>query len=445
MEIFESIGYFTDNKIYKGYYLVSTSAKKLSNYLKELYSKKGIDLNSHNGNKGYRYSFGKSNNTEEKPPHAIYEYQNFFLMENEKGEFVLLDGFRRLLWYDAPDVPITVRVYEQSKLTNTDILTLLTDLNHFKFYGGGSYHERGFSLLLKTVFDLNIHDYMNAFDGYLYGTKTVHDYGTRETSQNNYDVVKERITNKFFISDINFIRELNDNGFLADRFVGATIYEHRSKSDKEFDVNSFISYLKDNKTLTDLMVKYEKIGTDNSAKSIDIVNKILGIYDNAFTLIEGGNIELSYAEKLDECKEAVKKLKKDKSLIKLTGSQKVYLIDRELEKRIIKQNEEVEFVFVVFPNESNHNPFNKELAKLEHGIYTENIKYIRTHKHLLKTTHYYGFLYNGEHELQFMHNYSGYDGHGKKYTRLEAFNNRKIKLEHKVEVFARLPKEILKR
>ena len=145
----KSLGTHKDTIIDVDYQLMTiNSAKELANELKATLKKNKIKYSEFNSE--------FDDDSAENPPVEIYEYQNFFILEKENGDEVVLDGFRRLLWYNAPSIPILIRVYKEKDLSSTQILSLLVNLNHFKFFGGGTYHERGFSLLLKTVFDVDI-------------------------------------------------------------------------------------------------------------------------------------------------------------------------------------------------------------------------------------------------------------------------------------------------
>lgn len=409
-----------DNLIGVNYSLaIVESATELSNLLKSVLKKNKIDYkqyNSHTTN-----SFDKDN-TDKNPPKEIYEYQNFFVLERTNGDVVLLDGFRRLLWYNAPSTPILVRFYKEVDLTSQQILTLLVNLNHFKFFSDQNYHERGFSLLLKTVFDIDITKMKRSFDAYLSSTETKNSYSSYGALQKQAknEEIKKRIVNEFFISDLRFLQAIQDANFLADQYMGALVFEMRSKSNKEFDSDKFISLIKENKVLVELMGKYEKTGTDHSAKSQEVVNKIIEMYRNIFTLMEGGVVEQSFAEKQTECKELVAKLKKDKTLVKLTGHSKIHEIERAMDKMIAK-GEKLEFVCVVHPNEeqTRYNNGKEKEYKLPHGL-VEGVKFLEyTDKHLgmgAKEINI-GLDLAGA-KCRIWHNYGGYFGYGKKYTTL---------------------------
>jgi hypothetical protein len=412
------LGVFTDNILGVDYGLeMVMSAKELSDELKSVLAKKGIDYNQFNGHKA---EYSDKSNPSENPPAEIYEYQNFFILQRKNGELILLDGFRRLLWYNAPSTPITARFYLEGDLTNQQILTLLVNLNHFKFFSDQAYHERGFSLLLKTVFDIDIMNMKKSFDAYLSSKETKNSYSNygQLTKQSKNEEIKRRIVNEYFISDLRFLQAIQSEGFLADQYMGALTYEMRSGSDKEFDSTKFISLVKENKVLLDLMEKYKKVGTDNSAKSQDVVNKIIEMYRNIFTIMDGGEVAKSFAEQQREAKDLVEKLKKDKTLVKVSGSQQIYDIERKLVNKIEK-GEEIEFVCVVHPKQHEETLWNRDdkTPKIPYGI-LDGVKFIDYYKKHFTEGHgngmNFGVILDG-YKFVIKHNFQG-----KKYTYIES-------------------------
>jgi|ERR1035437_2349999 hypothetical protein len=413
----KSLGTYKDNIIGVNYDLtIVESAKELSTELKATLEANKIDYKLYNS--GCDQESFTSN-----PPRELYEYQPFFLLKRTNGDIVLLDGFRRLLWYDAPGTPILVRTYKEKDLNSQQILTLLVNLNHFKFFGGHAYHERGFSLLLKTIFDIDITKFRTTFDAYLSSKTTKNsysDYNRLEGQQKNEEI-KDRIINKFFISDIKFLQTLNESSYLCNKYMGALLYELRTKSTKEFDVDRFIALIKENKVLCELMGKFKKIGTDHSVKSQEVVNKIIEMYRNIFILMEGGKVEKSFAEQQKECKELVTKLKKDKSLTKMTGASKIYEIEKEIEKRI-RNKEDVKFVCVVHPRDESdfHNYTDKETIRIPYGLLmdVQFLKFVQKRDGFGTIEMNIGIIKENN-EYRFTHNYRGFmDGYGKKYTEL---------------------------
>lgn len=442
------IGKYEDTLIKANYELAICNANILSSYLKNLYHSLNINIDDHNGDLKEKYF---SFETEQKiisdnPPTEIYEYQNFFLLQKKSGEYILLDGFRRLLWYNAPSTPVFVRIYQEEDLTNENILMLLVYLNHFKFFGGGQYLERGFSLLMKTVFDLNIFNYKTTFNGYLAHKEIKHTYSLEKSNGLKHNsTIKERILNPFFVSDMKFIQKIHEAGLMVNSFFGALVYKKRTENNIDFNADLFINFLNNNDVFKSLMVKYNKVGTTQSAESMKVINQIMEFYEQAFITILGGNVEKSYAEKVQECKDIVAKLKKDKNLIKLTGNTKYWKIEAELEKRIIKNKEKVRFVCVILPTQTKSfsDTFSKEEIKyLDYGILDVNIVYLNTTQHLMVITNHYGFVINDK-TYTIAHNYGGYYGRGKSFTHITTQNHGGRSQD--IELFAELPKSILEK
>lgn len=448
-----TIGTYKDNLLGINYNLVMVnSAKELSDKLKATLKANGIkyaQYNSYTNKKDYE----DDDTCIETPPSEIYEYQNFFVLEKNNGDLVLLDGFRRLLWYAAPNTPILVKFYKEKDLTNQQILTLLVNLNHFKFFSNQQYHERGFSLLLKTVFNIDITSFRSTFDAYLSSNETKNSYSSygRLTGQEKNEEIKNRIIGKHFVSDMKFLEKLNSTKYLCDQYMGALLYEERLKTDTEFDVNKFIELADKHSVLQELTVKYEKIGTDHSAKSQDVVNKIIEIYRNLFVLMAGGEVGKSFAEKQKECKDLVAQLKKDKTLVKLTGNTKYYEVERILED-MIKKGEKIEFVCVIHPNDVRNDSWRKEReTELPYGLF-KNIQFLGyTRKTFGGNDLRFGVKLNDKIECPITHNYGGYHGGGKKYTKLDMpMGSRNydidlfVRLEIEQEPKVKKPREIKK-
>jgi len=434
----KSLGTYSDNILNVEYeLLLIDSAKDLANLLKKSLSKRQIDYKKYNTSSDFE---GVSTN----PPAEIYEYQNFFILESASGNINLLDGFRRLLWYNAPDAPILVRKYNKEDLTDKQILSLLVNLNHFKFYSSSSYYERGFALLLKTVFDVDITTFTNSFNAYLTSDKTKSDYSSHcfEDGAKGNEMVKERIINEFFISDMQFLSSLSKTRYMCDKYFGALLYKQRLTSNEQFDVQKFIELADANKVLQDLTDKYQYVGTSGYSKSQEVVNKILEMYNNIFTLMRGGKVEQSLAEKQKECKDLVTKLKKDKSLIKLTGAKKYWELDRLLSS-YIDANKPLKFKCVVHPREYSDYASNNKF-RLSHGI-IENIEYFGLRKKSL-----------GAQELEFgikdtkgdkiahvTHNYGGYWNTGKRYTKISSYSGIPS-ISYDIDLFVCIPQSEIK-
>lgn len=366
-----------DEVIGANYDLVLFNAKELSAHLKSSLKKSGVDYNQFNSeydcNKKREGLYGEELEEvqlQKSPPKEIYEYQNFFLLEKEGGELVLLDGFRRLLWYNSPDANIFVRIYKKSDLKDDQILTLLVYLNHFKFFGGGNYQERGFGLLLHTVFGLNTNKYSEAFDGYLTKEEMEKDYGYDScTSIEKNERVKSRIINPMFVSDIRFLKELNDAGCMMKRFTGALVFQKRQETDKDFSSTDFIARTKANSSLQGLMVKLNKKDYDRN-----YINQIMEIYINIFSAMMGKKAGKSYAEELDECRALSKEISKDKDWFKLTGYRGGFA--DEVMEQMIKDGkaDQLKFKCVIFPSEGKH-----KKDYFECGL-NEEVKFLRMGK-----------------------------------------------------------------
>ncbi len=432
-----------DNIIGANYALAMINAKELSGYLKSGLSKNGVNYNKFNSEFSVEKSWLRDEQEvllEKNPPKEIYEYQNFFLLEKETGEYVLLDGFRRLLWYNAPDANIFVRIYKRSDLSDSQIFNLMIYLNHFKFYGQGDYHDRGFALFLNSVFGLSIYKYREAFDSYLSNDEIKNDYsfGDRKEGAEKNHIIKERILNPMFISDMRFLEALNEAGCMIDKFMGALSYlERKNDGAIEFSVDKFIALVKENKVLESLMVKYRKVGTDSSAQSQKIVNQIIEIYQNIFKAMRGGKVGKSYAEKMDDCKALSKEIQKDKNWTKLTGAQDVHFVENIMERIIRAEGKsKLGFKCIVYPDQ-------EEEPAINCGLHS-NVKF----KEFVKARSYGAreemeFVFPlSKNELSVCHNYGGYYGYGKKYTTIEGYEKKGHgnRIVYDIDLFVNVPK-----
>lgn len=434
-----------DSILNKNYQLFLEDAKTLSENLKSILSKMDINPDDFNSSLKNENIFNKDNSVE-NPPVEIYEYQNFFILELDNKDVVLLDGFRRLLWYNTPNIDVMVRKYKKSDLTDQEILTLLVNLNHFKFHGGSAYHERGFSLLLKTIFDLNIVDIKSAFDGYLSKKSIKSVYGSGDKSevekQGKNDLVKERIVSEHFISNIRFLSDLNEKGYMCNKFVGSLLFIKQSESKQSINFDKFIELADKNPVLKELTDKYKKSGDNGSSKSMEYINKIIEIYQNIFTLMSGGDVELSFAEKQSITKKMVTDLKKDKQLVKITGSQSVYKIE-SLILKMIENGETPEFKCVVHPSQTSS--WNNK-KPIPYGVYdkVELVGHRKRHLGMGATDPVFE-LKVGDESFEMWHTHNGGYGGGfsKKYTNL---NNRLSKdyLSTKIDLFVKIDKKLLK-
>lgn len=405
-----------DDYLKSPYTVGYTKANELTKYLKDNLINQGIDIKSFNR--------GTYDELVDNPPTEIYEYQSFFLLEQPNGDLTLLDGFRRLLWYNSPNHNIQVRIYKQSDLTNAQIMKLLIYLNHFKFFGGtGKYFDRGFSLALKTIFGLNIPKYYRIFNAYLTYEQTKRRYSfdyLKDTDENF--MVKERMLNPMFIDDMKFIETLLDTGIMMSVEMGALIYQYRTKYPTiQFDSAKLIKDCEDNKIIQDLQGKYKTKGSGNGAEAQKIVNQLMELYTNIFNDMFGEKKTLTYAEMKDEVKQIVEKLKKDKTMIKLTGNSRNFIAEMIFKNRL-KNNIPINFVCVIHPKEVATYSWNKEpIVKLEHGILPYQIKLQKIREKVFKAQELvFGFTDENGAEFVVRHNYNTYNS-GKKYTHIESY------------------------
>ena len=440
-----SLGFIKDNLLNLTYELVRfESAKELSSHLKSVLIKENINYNQYNSYTSKK-SWDNEDNSIENPPAEIYEYQNFFLLEKSNGDYLLLDGFRRLLWYDAPESPILVRIYKEEHLSSQEILTLLVYLNHFKFIGssGGSYYDRGFALLLRTVFDLDILKFKETFNAYLNSKKIKNDYSSDNSI--NIETTKERILNPFFVDDIKFINKLQEAGGMINKFFGALLYKERSNYNKPFHVEEFIKLQMNSKVLQNLLEKFKKTGTSTSSASQIVINQIQEIYENMFIQIKGGTVEKSYAEIKEDCKQISEEIKKDKNWTKLTGNQGINWLENYIYKNL-KAGEEFKFKCVIYPYaESSYDARESDkVINVEPGL-REDIKLLKyfTGRQWGATEEIeFGFEQDGK-SIGIRHNYGGqYRTYGKKYTEIEFGSMPSKRMD--VDLYINIPKVLSK-
>ena len=301
--------------------LASIVSEQLKSTLKEL----NIDEKAFNSEAESIKSSWLGNDEESiaSPPAEIYEYQNFFLMERKSdGKTILLDGFRRLLWYNVPQgVAINYRVYKQADMTDKQVLQLLVSLNHTKFFSGiGDYFDRGFSLALNLCFGLEILQYKTAFDAYLSNDKIERDYSSqRDYRRQKYaNIVKERIMSDNFIADMHFIQALPDY-IMRNNSFGALLWKIRTENkDFVFDAKTFTEKCKNNKHLPELHKKYEKSGNGGGAEAIKIINRIIEQYNLIFNEMIGNEVRESYLDAKARTKKIADTLKKDRKWMRVT-------------------------------------------------------------------------------------------------------------------------------
>ena len=350
------IGNYIDTFLNVNYELVSTNAKELSDYLKENIKNRNLDIDYFNSDKSKEsWQINKSDlDLEKNPPNEIYEYQPFFLMKKENGEYLLLDGFRRLLYYNTPEKqPIMVRIYDEKNLNNQTILKLLIYLNHFKFYGGsGEYFDRGFSLAFKILFDLDVPKIKNIMDGYLNYEKEEKGFSSdrpEKTTRNNN--VKERILNPMFIDDMIFIQGLIENNVLLNANLGCLIYKKRVENQNiKFISSDFVKIYNENKNIEKIIKKYKRGGTYEREASNELVEE----YNNIFGQILGGDVKVSYQDLLDKAKNLSTNLKKDSNWIKITGNREIHKIEKQMEDFVDSTKTSPKFKVVVYPNKNEY-------------------------------------------------------------------------------------------
>jgi hypothetical protein len=351
-------------------------ALELKKYLIDNLTEKGIDYKKFN-TMNFKEDYFDKSDAIKNPPLEIYEYQLFHLLKRKDNSYVLLDGFRRLLWYDTPKCFINVRVYDENSLSDHQIMRLLVYFNHLKFYGSiGAYYDRGFALGMRTVFDLNILSYDKAFDSYLSKTETERKYWTdRPESDVHIERVKERMLNPFFVSDMKFIEALSKTGVMMNDVFGALIFQYRTKfPDKVFDLKFFNKKLKENKFIGELHDKFKKMGDGNGSRQQDIINELIKFYTNIFNEMFGLETKKTYTEILTETKGLVAEIKKDKNFIKLSGNQKDYIIEMIIKKRL-NEKTPINIKGVVHPlKDDNAYGWNRENAvKIKPGLIEQEI------------------------------------------------------------------------
>lgn len=423
------------------YVTAVANAKYLRTYLLEELTKKGIDPETFN--RGIKYNYSNEKIIPKTPDTEIYEYQPFFLMERLDGSYTLLDGFRRLIWYDAPFWIIDIRVYKEKDLVDQQIMKLLVYLNHFKFYGGnGSYNDRGFSLAMYTIFGLNIPKYVNCFDSYLSCSETVRKYwGEHLDSDDKISMVKERMINPMFVSDMKFVEELLGTGVMINDIFGALVYKMRETyPDKVFDAKLFLSIINGNKLITDLQGKVGKKGNYvGGAIDQKITNQIVPFYENTFKEMFGGEIIKTYTEYFDEAKTLNNTLKKDTTLTKLTGNKRDYVMDWILLHRIAS-NIPINFKCVVYPKESDTSSYPREIkSPLPPGLLEIPIVFLKYETRQMTMEAIFGFTTDNGVEYRIRHNYGGYHGYANKYTKIEA--NAMGGATYKIDLYVDITKE----
>lgn len=359
---YDIVGVYVDTYLNKSYKLVITTAQSLKEYLLLNYGKLGIDVKRFNLHKKY-----DGDEDTVTPPIEIYEYQNFFLMERA-DDYLLLDGFRRLIWYDAPNHPIYVRIYQESDMTKPDIMKMLIYLNNFKFHTGGNFYDRGFALALYTLYDINIPKMEELFQAYLVQSKTERNSRLHRTLLSG----TRSITNSFklmndplFVDNIKFLYDISKTKQITNSFFAVLFREFMNDYKKPFTANEFLSVVNDNVILNELLVKLTK--NVRAHESHDNIKQILEIYKTVFDSFLGVDTEKPYALQLSEIKQQSKDLQKDKTWIKLTNKQS---LKEEIRKMFAHQSEGGSFNFkvVAYPYNNNSN-YSDNLGTVPSGVY----------------------------------------------------------------------------
>lgn len=328
-----------------------------------------------------------SNSAEEKksidsPPNEIYEYQNFFLMKRRDGNIVLLDGFRRLLWYKVPaNVRIAYRIYDQLAMDNKQVLKLLVSLNHTKFFAGiGDYFDRGFALALNICFGLNILKYDKAFRAYLQASRIEQDHSGLSSvdRQKAAELVTQRILSDSFIDDMLFVQSLPD-GLMINSNFGSLLWTVRQGNlDLVLDAEIFASKVASNKHLKELHAKYKITGDGRGSEACKVINRILEQYRLIFDDMAGGAIKESYLDAKARIKKMSDQIKKDTKWIKYSDDKSLRL---EIYKLIeANGNKSPKVKIVVHPTEYMYETKKQAKELLEIGVHDDfYIKEVRAY------------------------------------------------------------------
>lgn len=248
---------------------------------------------------------------------------------------------------------------------------MIIDLNHFKFYGGtGKYYDRGFALLMESVFGINILKFSQAFDAYLTSDKTKAS-GYHHSSKGTYQVnatAKERILDDFFLDDMRFMQKLHEDGsVMVNSYFGAMLYAKRTEYNKPFNTNDFLDFQNNNDILKALLGKikdFVRLGDEREKK---IVDQILEIYETFFDGVMGKKVEKTFAEKMQETKDIAMKLRKDKSLLKLTKHKRISWVEDMIREKFLK-GVDLKFHMVVYPHQKER--YGKD-NWLDYGVYND--------------------------------------------------------------------------
>lgn len=334
----------TDQLLGVQYELKSVNAQVLQKTLLGSYTKRGIEVSSYNDTQ-----------SEMNLGDEVYEYQNFFVLV-DGDDLILLDGFRRLLWATPPNININVRFYERKDLTDEQLMSLMVNLNHFKFFGGSAYFERGFKLFLHTVINLDIRGKEKLFDACLRGRQDKISY-YRESNlsgDKGFESVSKRLISPRFLPTIRFIFKVADEGLFVNEVFVTNLVGKVAKRGEAYDVDEFLKLCKSDEILLDLSEKCAKNHDFTSGHHMQKHKDLLAMYDKKFSLMDGEVPEKAYPEKLLECKEVLKQFKKDTNLMKInniSSTQYGNIYTTILKLYVAHQKGiEVKFKSIIFPH-----------------------------------------------------------------------------------------------
>lgn len=385
----KKIAIIQDSLINTEYTLMSVNSQELAKSLKDNLSSKFIDYNKFNNDLLDYNKKPKAINL----PVEVYEYQNFFLLEKENSELILLDGFRRLLWNETVSHQILVRVYKEKDMTTETILKLLVSLNHTKFFGGiGNFYDRGFALSMYTIFNIDITKIYNSFNGYLTVDEPKYSYSTSRLKQNEAAVsTLDKVTNINFISDMKFLETISDSNTVEmDDVFGSFISNLRtSHPDIIFNSTDFISKVKQNQVLLKQIEAFKK--SKNSSGN-DIGNKMFEMFSNILL----NKTDKSFAEREAEIKDAILAMKKEKTWFNYTANKKIgYEQTYWARDKQDKGYDAIGVLGAIMNYKEKHNKFPKvkvfvypsENPLLKEGIYDDfEITGFSKETHLMSTT-----------------------------------------------------------
>lgn len=355
---FNKISTLKDSLLEVNYDLLQGNAVEVSKSLKDTLKSLKIDYKKYNSS----VRIDKDEEDEEEtrsitPPNDIYEYQNFFLLKRNDGKTVLLDGFRRLLWYKTPNTNILFRVYNQSDISDKQLLRILISLNHTKFFGGiGDYFDRGFALALKVSFDLDILKYHKVFHAYVSDDEIRRSSSRRykggDGEQSEIDEIVPRLLSNKFVEDMKFVQYLVGKNIMLNSNFGVLLWNTRKENpDFVFNASDFEKRCNSNKHIIEMQDKFKKVGDYSGAENMKAINRLIELYTNVFNEMLGKSIGETYLELKEKAQKIALKLRKDKSLIKVN---ELYKVEKQI-STFIKEHEgkSPKFIVLVHPHDSS--------------------------------------------------------------------------------------------